>query len=414
MERKTCFRCDGPPPAWVTNAGSEKEERQGAAGERSPKTITVGDFILAGGTKKARKQAKRLAAQQRELAELRDKVSKGPCTAASPDEPAIVGADVDMDTSNDDSATLQQKLDSAQKRVQELESVGSVAQATIPEFDKILEAARENRNRLVQERRASRPVQWRLVAAEQQAKEKAARVSTCRKDLAALRGEHETLTAKISQMEIDLQKSMAELCQADGAVAAVRDEIARESRLVGKPPPAGDVSDCVVGAVATVQGLAQQINALPAAVATHNAPDAVRAIQAQLQAVLASFTHIASLSPDVEQMVPPPLFGSGDSACTVRRGSVSGRRGTSPRSIADSGASDSDDDRSRSRERKLADRARDAAATAAVDASRRLEDMGFFSVPKSDPYMLDTGPGMVGDGAPAPGIEPTAQAPSLG
>eukprot|EP00973_Karenia_brevis_P036228 4996314-Karenia_brevis.AAC.1 len=87
--RAACFACNAPAPKWVlerhgggsswnaspinnqSGGGNSGLSRVEGAGVRTPSTITVGDFILVGGTKKARKQAKRLEKEQAELAALR-------------------------------------------------------------------------------------------------------------------------------------------------------------------------------------------------------------------------------------------------------------------------------------------------------------------------------------------------------
>eukprot|EP00973_Karenia_brevis_P044364 6145900-Karenia_brevis.AAC.1 len=53
-DRESCFRCKAPKPkSGAAASGSAAKSSQGNA----PRTVTVGDFILAGNNKKERRQA---------------------------------------------------------------------------------------------------------------------------------------------------------------------------------------------------------------------------------------------------------------------------------------------------------------------------------------------------------------------
>ena len=198
--------------------------------------------------------------------------------AADQVEPRVEEVVLCEDEKMDDTASpsVPQQLEAARKKLAEFEAIGESAREAIPGFDVLLGAAREQRDQLQRDRKASRPVQWRLVEAQRSAKAKADAVERTQKQLFSLRKEADTIQEKLAEQESELARFRVALSEADGAVAAIFGEIAAEAKPEKDAIPRA--SDC---AVATAAGLALQVNALPAAIASSNGEAAFLAIQQQ-------------------------------------------------------------------------------------------------------------------------------------
>lgn len=95
--KPACVRCKAPPPKWVLE---QRAQNSKSSGPRVPSTITVGDFILLGNGKKARKQAKKLEAVLAERDELRAKIPEPPAAASTDKDSKHDDGDQEMDPSS--------------------------------------------------------------------------------------------------------------------------------------------------------------------------------------------------------------------------------------------------------------------------------------------------------------------------
>ena len=282
-----------------------------------------------------------------------------------------------MEVVGEEGPALLQQLESARRKVSELEAIGDAAREEIPGFEGVLDAAREKRDQLQRERKASRPVHWRLVEAQRQAKTKAEALDKSQKKLDHLRQEHDKIQANIATQETELVKAQLALTEADSAVAAIYQEFAAETK------PAADGT--LKATVAAAEGLAKQVDALPAALQSSNAEAAVIAIQKQIFSLLANLRDDTSGVGEAVNTgdIGTPSYDAKVSQRARPNGSLrsSGRRGTSPSVGHDSDAFSDAVCRSRSRERLT------AAEQAAAASSRRLDDMGFNVKATSDAYV---------------------------
>ena len=399
-DKPACVGCQAKPPLWITQRRSGQTSKGSAIsanGTQPAEATDLHDWIRQPNGR--RKQAKaRGAAAAAAMGTGGDGSSGGGGTIGeSPAADASGAADghndadvieVDDEIGNDD-IPLADRLRESERKVSELESLGSAGRAAIPDFDNFLEAARVQRDDLLRERRAGRPTCWRLVEAEKKEKDRANGVDRVTQDLAALVAERAKVAQSIAAKESELAKAEAALRDAQGAVASVRSEIARAVDL--DTSRAGAVPADLNGAL---HGLLLQIAALPAAFAKNNACDALQAVSTQAQAV----AHITGFAAPIG--TPSGDGGHGAhpmSAPDVARDSrsamqTSGRRGTSPCPGATSDAdSDASSIRSRSRERRDAER-RDRLAASAT-GSQKLEEMGFYAHTTNDPYPADGGVG---------------------
>lgn len=199
----------------------------------------------------------------------------------------------DQGTPQSEGHGLQEPLDDARQRVEELEAVGVVARGAIPGFDAALEAARSRLEHLQRLRKASRPVHWRLVEARRRARIKADALEKARADSARIHREYEVVQARLAAQEAEVATAMEALSEADRAVAAVVNEIAGEATM-GCGGAAAD-------ALAVAEGLVTQVGALSGALGSDNVESGVAAIQAQLAALLRELrgSRIAAEPPPV-------------------------------------------------------------------------------------------------------------------
>ena len=213
-----------------------------------------------------------------------------PSTATVPDDDELMVDSADDQHDDEGSADLATRLASAKDCVQQLESMGEAAWRAFPDFVERLAEAKGRRDLFQRERRASRPVRWRLVEAERLAKGKAAAVDKASAELDDLQLQLERLQGRVAEQRLALARAKLEREQAEEAVAAVRDEIAREASPQGAEP--GQRTAMLINsAVAVAKGIAQQVAALPAAFAANNAEAAMVAIQVQTDALL----HMAAV-----------------------------------------------------------------------------------------------------------------------
>ena len=304
-----CHRCSQPPSQtalqWITlraqRAGQSTSKPEPPAGgsaewEQQPN----GKRNQA----KARKRAAATAASTRAAAE--QEAAMPPSGAAPTPHADVVGPNGDTRPLDDDSAkVLAQRIESAQLRVREFEAVGESVRGSIPDFDELLRNARAERDRLVQERKALRPIRWRLVEAEQHVNAKKTAVDRSAKNLADLRAQLSDLRAQISDKELEHRKHEQELADARVTAEGVRAEITSERSTTG-----GEV------AFQAARCLLQQVEALPNSIQANNAAVAVQALHTQLLAVTASLsetfpaphaghTHEAAQAPESYVMSSP-------------------------------------------------------------------------------------------------------------
>ena len=389
--KSACIGCQSSPPAWVQQrqaairtAAAAGAEEHTTEGQPSTKETEAGWFSQP---RNKRAQAKTRAASA--IASV-----PGDAHEISDDEMGSTH-DADMGVG---CVSLAGRLESAQDRIRELEAIGVHARAVIQNYDGLLADAVRERDQLVREKRAQRPVQWRLVQVERHAKSKAAQVHKCSEALRALRKDLEALQGNVVNKEEELQRLRSEQSSADAAVASVHTEIAAGC---SRKNPADNVPSADVRGFAC--GLCQQIEALPNAIEAGNAVAAVEAVRKQMQSLLgrldASTHDVWSTTLDEVAPVPPSVVRistpTGEFAC-------SGRRGTSPPRSACSSSASSDEGSERRRTRSPARRL-SMAERAATDSSRRLEDCGFQPVrppARSDPYEDDKiGASIVGQSA---------------
>ena len=361
--------------------------------------------------RKAQRKAKREAAQALEAAVSAAAVKDGQAAAIAEDE--------DMPEPLEPSVL--QQLETAKQRAHELDAIGDAARAAIPGFSVLLEAAKAHRDGLQKERKAARPVRWRLVEAQGCAKAKADALEKAQVRLASSRADLEACQLACQLAEADLEKSTVALCEADAAVARVLAEVADAAK-----PSVAQADDATVAATANV--LVQQLGALSTAVASNNTDAAIAAIQHQCARLLTFMPGIQRFPMGPQQAVPmapapvappvpnAPVAPAPVTAVPINHDGVSpmvatlaapapaaqpsvapvlhaavnpprgnGRRGTSPPPIDDSDLDDVDCiDRDGSRSR-TPDRPTPA-ESAAVAQTRRLEDMGFVTTATADPY----------------------------
>jgi len=303
--------------------------------------------------------------------------------AATGDQVEPINVDDDMEVAEEPS--ILQQLEAARKRVAEFEAVGDAAREAIPGFDVLLEAARAKRDQLQKDRKATRPVHWRLVEAQRLAKAKGDALDRAHKRVSTLREQHDQILAKITEDELEIIKAKQALIDADNAVAKILGELAEEAKPATEP-----VSRAADATVAAAEGLAQQLAALPAALAAKNAEAAVAAIQLQFIALVAQLRgdtkHDGSTAGGDGNAATSP--NCDDLPNNVRHGlsrklpRASGRRGTSPSVDHE----DEDFSEAESRSRSRGEERLTSAELSAVTSSQRLDDMGFITTASSDPY----------------------------
>ena len=351
--KSSCIGCKSPPPSWVQQRLlAAHPVAPTNAEEQSPNASGSGAWVSQPRNKRQQSKARAQATAAAERSAGDD--------AQMDDVVDISGDEDEQPVTND--------LESVRKRVSALEAVDAAARDSIPGFDEILEAARNERDELQRSRRAARPVHWRLVEAQAQAKSKGEAVAQAQTRLAALQQEQEKLSTSIAITKQDLLRAKDMLTAADEAVADIYKEIASESRHA----PDLSSSAATSHAVQAAQGIATQLGALPAALVSGNAESAVVAIQQQVAALVACLQSPGTLpSP---QIVPPFVPGA-----TRPCSRPSGRRGTSPARSDASGSSTS-----RSRSSRVTSKATEAEICAG--RQHRLDDLGFRITAASDPY----------------------------
>ena len=153
------------------------------------------------------------------------------------------------------------RLADAKESVEQLEALGAPARAALPDYRERVEAARALRDRLQRERRAERPVQWRLVRAKRRAADKQAACARASADLQALQDRAaaearaaqaaaEKIAEEIAEQRLVLQRAQEEDRLARQSLAAVQAEIAREV-----PSPAGEQGGPQCGPAMGPQGV---------------------------------------------------------------------------------------------------------------------------------------------------------------
>ena len=374
-----CIGCHAPPPDWIVQLrahnGKKSEAPRNADGDGPKPSLPLDAFVEQPVGKRPQAKAR---AQARVAAEAAA-VSRA-ANAQRDGEPAEV---MEVD---DDEPHGTDCLEDARQKVSEYEAVGTKARASIPDFDLLLAAARSERDELQRSRRAARPFRWRLVEAESNAKAKSDARSLAQSHLDSLRGELEKLQTSIRVADEEFARASEELSAANAAVAAIYAELAGESKADAAAAQRVDTG-CAAQAA---QGVAAQIQALPAAFVSGNTESAVRALQCQFDALL-GYLDVPSVPHGVAQGASgfpantgvPLVAAAGDVGSHVHS---SGRRGTSPlraSRASDSGSDAGSDGRSRSRDR-TADATEDEIR---AGRQRRLDDHGFSAAVASDPYV---------------------------
>ena len=87
--------------------------------------------------------------------------------------------------------------------------MGPAARAALPDFDGRLADARGRRDQLLRERRASRPVRWRLVEAEHDVNTKTAAAEKVRGELDDLLEQRSALEERIEERRLALARTAA-------------------------------------------------------------------------------------------------------------------------------------------------------------------------------------------------------------
>ena len=286
------------------------------------------------------------------------------------------GASMEVESS----LSLHQQLEKAKRRVAAMEAVGEDARDGVPDFELLLRDARDRRDQLQKERRAARPVQWRLVEAESVSKSKSDALEKANKRRAELAQEQERVRDAIASADLEIQHARQALSEADSALAAVRAELAADIK------PFEDEQ-----LVRSVEGLGHQLSSLRAAAMAGNLEVALAAVESQHAAVLAHFSRDGAEV--VAQPTPapiPPQQVAGVPASTAanqasnpvyyEQWSTSNHR-CDQRSARSSRTSSSGSSRTRSDKRHLTLEER-----AAIASSSRLEDYGFHARASDDPY----------------------------
>ena len=116
---------------------------------------------------------------------------------------AVIAEDEDMPEPVEPS--VMQQLETAKQRAHKLDAIGDTARAAIPGFSVLLEAAKAHRGGLQKERKAARPVRWRLVEAQGCAKAKADALEKAQVKLASSRADLEACQLACQLAEADLE-----------------------------------------------------------------------------------------------------------------------------------------------------------------------------------------------------------------
>ena len=354
----SCVGCDARPPKWVP--GTRRPERKGqeGAGQRPPRkerseerprqppaapprppalaadgsgptaALPLGAWVRqpAGGRRqaKARQRAASLAASGARSSGD-DNEERPPSTTTVPDIDDLMADSGDSQHDDEGGTDPATRLASAKDCVLQLESMGEAARKAFPDFVERLAEARNHRDILLRERRAARPVRWRLVEAERLAKGKATAVDKTSAGLDELQLQLEKLQCRVAEQQLMLARSKREREQAEEAVAAVRNEIAREASP--QRPEAGQrAASLAESAAAVARGIAQQVAALPTALATNNAEAALVAIQVQTDALLAAVLQAGEQG----ATVAPPGTSGGDAPPAAAAGMPDGAPSTPP------------------------------------------------------------------------------------
>jgi len=370
----SCVGCDARPPRWVSSARQQKRQPQpqrqqehhaprrgrssgrtrqapaapprasalAADGSAPTTAMPLGAWVQqpAGGRRqaKARRQAAELAASGARSSDD-DKEVCAPSTTTAPDDDELMVDSGDDQHDDESGADLATRLASAKDCVQQLEAMGENARKAFPDFVERLAEARKHRDLLQRERRAARPVRWRLVEAERLAKSKATAVDKASAELDELQLQLEKLQGRVAEQRLALERAKLEREQAEEAVAAVRDEIAREASPQ-RPEPGQRAAMLIESAATVAKGIAQQVAALPAALAANNAEAALVAIQVQTDALLAAVLQAG----EPGAAAAPPGPPGGDSPSAASAGAPAGAPATPPTRPPDGAAGTPRDD----------------------------------------------------------------------
>ena len=369
--KSACIGCAAAPPPWVLAArASGRQEKDDApcneAGDNPTESLPLDAWV-------SQPKGKRAQAKARAKAKSTADADQAVPGIKPQDDPEIAEAMV----INDDGPSLADRLDVARKKVSMLEGLSSAVRACFPGYDLALATARDECEQLQRDRRAARPVQWRLVEAKSNAIGKAASVSQLEAKLSSLRDEHDKLVSSIAATSADLEAAREAQILADESVAAIHAELPGQSSAASAPP---DVA--IAEAVQAAEGLEVQVGALPAAVASGNAGDSIHAIQRQLNAVLSLLRggSFQTSPPQYDVNVAPAV-----DATMPQRTVVSARHGTSP--ARSSGSSSISSGRSRTSRR-----CRSAPASEILPGQQVLEEVGIHVRARSDPFLVDDSP----------------------
>jgi len=257
----------------------------------------VGDFVVPGQGKMAQRKAKQLvkviadAKAYREL-QLQEAPSKAVEVVQVCGGQAEAG-DIDMGSasqaSTDTASGLESRLAGADAAVARWEAIPAASRELVPGFEQHLAAAREARDAVLQEKRASKPWIWRLKGAERLA----ARAERCKKKVAE---EIDSLLAQQLELEqrpvakhAEMEAAHVAHAEAAASVATVRAEAATYNSSA-----AGETQRPSTAAADIIQGLVSQLGELPRAAASGNWEAALRSVVEQAQAL----RSVVEQSPD--------------------------------------------------------------------------------------------------------------------
>ena len=249
-------------------AGFAKPRPISANGGSPTTSATAAEWIQVPRGRKARRRAN--AAPKATAGGAAFQTAADSPKAPKPAEPEEVTEDPD----------LTKRIETARGVVAELEKVGTVARASVAGFDQALADAKAEVDKLVQQKRSSRPLRVQLTEADRKLAQRQTALAKASDSLESLRKQEVDLQAKILDQEKELQKAEETLEEARRHSAAVRAAIGRDAQ---------DGGTTVAEALAEGHGFAararEQFKSLGAATEAGNGLEAFNAIKAQMEAI---------------------------------------------------------------------------------------------------------------------------------
>ena len=251
------------------------------------------------------------ALSYRELRQGKDGVPK-----ASDARPVVLEAtdDADMATPNDAAvsarADLEGRLREAQMGVDRLQKIPIDSCECVQGFEQKLAEAIAVRDAVLREKRAAKPLVWRLNGAQRAVGRTERAKSKVASELEELVAQQVDWEQRLAQKRAELEAADAVHVAAMAALAAVRAEAA-DGGSVEAPTSRGPLTPNA--AYDFLQGLGSQLHEIPQAVAAGNLEAAVCAMQQQVQAMVQALRPEAAQQSEAansSEVEAPPVAGN--------------------------------------------------------------------------------------------------------